>query len=55
MTVKTAETANDSFEVTGSGYHPEGKSVVKGQQIHRQLLDDRKVACGQYPYLATLI
>ncbi len=55
MTVKRAETANDSFEVSGSGYHPEGNFVVKGQEIHCHLLDDHKVSCNQYPHLAALI
>jgi calcium-translocating P-type ATPase len=54
MTVKVTEAAGDSFEVSGSGYNPEGRFVVKGQELHCHLLDDDKVSCSNYPHLLAL-
>lgn len=51
MTVKTAETHANSFEVSGSGYDPKGSFTVKGREFHCYLLDDKKFSCNEYPHL----
>jgi magnesium-transporting ATPase (P-type) len=54
MTVKVAQTADDGFDVSGSGYDPDGRFVVKGQELHCYLLDDDTFSCSNYPHLLSL-
>lgn len=54
MTVKTAATATDLFEVTGVGYNPQGTFTVSGSEFSCYLISGTDIACAAYPDLTEL-
>jgi len=54
MTVKTVATAKDLFEVSGTGYDPQGVFSVSGREFSCHLISETHLACANYPELIEL-
>jgi len=55
MTVKTVYTATEAFDVTGSGYQPQGSFIVRDREFSCHLLDNGHSSCDEHPPLMTLV
>ena len=54
MTVKSVATAGHIFEVSGTGYDPQGTFSLEGSEFSCHLISGTSISCAQYPGLIEL-
>ena len=54
MTVKTAVTARDAYDVSGAGYAPHGTFTKSGKEFSCYIVSGTDIDCSAYPDLAEL-
>ncbi|MGD8229684.1 MAG: cation-transporting P-type ATPase [Desulfobacteraceae bacterium] len=54
MTVKAVSTAKDLFDVSGTGYDPQGTFSVSGREFSCHLISETQLSCAEYPELIEL-